>query len=52
MMPESLLSQLSETGKCASIWRQNSKAQGEASLWTMAGDGYVRRGLFNAKSQR
>lgn len=49
MMPESLLSQLSETGKCAAIWRQNSKAQGEASLWTKAGDGYVRRGLFNAQ---
>ena len=48
-MPEALLSQLNEKGKCAAIWRENAMAQGEASLWSKAGGQFVRRALFNAQ---
>ena len=49
VMPEALLSQLAPSGKLAAIWRSSGKAQGEASLWSAAGDGYVRKSLFNAQ---
>ena len=48
-MPEELLGQLTPTGRLAAIWRENDRAQGEASLWSKAGDHYVRRSLFNAQ---
>ena len=48
-MPEALLSQLAKDGSLAAIWRQNDKAQGEASLWTKAGGQFTRRSLFNAQ---
>ena len=48
-MPEALLSQLTANGKLAAIWRQSDTAQGEASLWSKAGDDFVRRSLFNAQ---
>ena len=48
-MPEELLDQLTPAGRLAAIWRANDKAQGEASLWSKAGENYVRRALFNAQ---
>lgn len=48
-MPQALLMQLSDKGKCAAVWRADAQAQGEASLWTKAGDNFVRRALFNAQ---
>ena len=48
-MPEALLAQLHDHGKCAAIWRENAMAQGEASLWSKAGGQFVRRSLFNAQ---
>lgn len=48
-MPEALLGQLTADGQCAAIWREGVNAQGEASLWSKAGDHYVRRSLFNAQ---
>ena len=48
-MPEELLAQLTLKGRLAAIWRENDRAQGEASLWSKAGDHFVRRSLFNAQ---
>ncbi|MGC6517957.1 MAG: protein-L-isoaspartate O-methyltransferase family protein [Candidatus Puniceispirillaceae bacterium] len=49
VMPDDLLAQLAPNGKLAAIWRESDKAQGEASLWTKAGEAFVRRSLFNAQ---
>ena len=49
VMPEELLSQLAPEGQCAAIWRTSGTAQGEASLWSRSGNGFSRRGLFNAQ---
>jgi len=48
-MPDALLGQLTADGQCAAIWREGMNAQGEASLWSKAGDHYVRRSLSNAQ---
>ena len=49
VMPQTLLAQLAPHGKLAAIWRSSSTAQGEASLWTKAGENFTRRFLFNAQ---
>ena len=48
-MPEALLEQLAAEGNCVAIWRTNSTIQGEASIWSRAGTGFLRKSLFNAQ---
>ena len=48
-IPNTILNQLSDDGKLVSIYRTDSAAAGEASLWMRSGDKYSRTCLFNAQ---
>ena len=48
-VPNSILNQLSDDGKLVSIYRTESAAAGEASLWMRSGDKFSRTCLFNAQ---
>jgi len=48
-LPDSLVSQLSPSGKIAAVWRPSGSHVGEASLWTRLGEDVSRRRLFNAQ---
>ena len=48
-VPYSILDQLADDGKLVSIYRLDSKAPGEASLWMRSGNKFSRTCLFNAQ---
>ena len=48
-VPCSILNQLTDDGKLASIYRKDSAAAGEASLWMRSGYKFSRTCLFNAQ---
>ena len=48
-IPESILDQLSNSGKLVSIYRPNSETAGEASIWMRSGIKFSRKCLFNAQ---
>ena len=48
-MPERILEQLGNGGRLVAVWRPEDAAVGVASIWTKAGNGFVRKPLFDAQ---
>ena len=48
-MPERILAQLGNGGRLVAVWRPEGAAVGIASIWTKAGDDFVRKPLFDAQ---
>ena len=48
-MPERILEQLGNGGRLVAVWRPEDAAVGVASIWTKAGDDFVRKPLFDAQ---
>lgn len=48
-VPERILKQLGNGGRLVAVWRPADAAVGVASVWTMAGDDFVRKPLFDAQ---
>ena len=48
-MSERILNQLGSSGRLVAVWRPADTAVGVASVWTMAGDDFVRKPLFDAQ---
>lgn len=48
-MPERILEQLGNGGRLVAVWRPEDAAVGVASIWTKAGNEFVRKPLFDAQ---
>ena len=48
-MPERILQQLGNGGRLVAVWRPEDAAVGVASIWTKAGNEFVRKPLFDAQ---
>ena len=48
-MPERILAQLGNGGRLVAVWRPEGAAVGIASIWTKAGNDFVRKPLFDAQ---
>ena len=48
-VPERILKQLGNGGRLVAVWRPADAAVGVASVWTTAGDDFVRKPLFDAQ---
>ena len=48
-MPERILDQLGNGGRLVAVWRPQDAAVGIASIWTKAGNEFVRKPLFDAQ---
>ena len=48
-MPERILEQLGNGGRLVAVWRPEDAAVGVASIWTKAGNEFVRKPLFAAQ---
>ena len=48
-VPERILEQLGNGGRLVAVWRPEDAAVGVASIWTKAGDDFVRKPLFDAQ---
>ena len=48
-MPERILDQLGNGGRLVAVWRPEDAAVGVASIWTKAGNEFVRKPLFDAQ---
>lgn len=48
-MPERILDQLGNGGRLVAVWRPEDAAVGIASIWTKAGNEFVRKPLFDAQ---
>ena len=48
-MPERILDQLVNGGRLVAVWRPEDAAVGVASIWTKAGNEFVRKPLFDAQ---
>ena len=48
-MPERILKQLGNGGRLVAVWRPEDAAVGVASIWTKAGNEFVRKPLFDAQ---
>ena len=48
-MPDRILEQLGNGGRLVAVWRPEDAAVGIASIWTKAGNDFVRKPLFDAQ---